>query len=102
METITVLSWGFDLLLGIGLICLASWTLFCSDLFKAIVLFIAFGLLMALLWVRLDASDVALAEAAIGAGLTGALLMAALARLQKVSRNDRQSLSPDSGENHND
>ena len=37
---------------------------------------------MALVWVRLDAIDVALAEAAIGAGLTGALLMAALAQLQ--------------------
>jgi len=36
---------------------------------------------MALDWVRLAAPDVALAEAAIGAGLTGALLMAALARL---------------------
>jgi energy-converting hydrogenase B subunit D len=49
------------------------------------VLFIAFGLLMALAWVRLGAPDVALAEAAIGAGLTGALLMAALVRLQNIS-----------------
>ncbi len=39
---------------------------------------------MALAWVSLDAPDVALAEAAIGAGLTGALLMAALARLQNI------------------
>jgi uncharacterized MnhB-related membrane protein len=38
---------------------------------------------MALAWVRLAAPDVALAEAAIGAGLTGALLMAALARLRE-------------------
>jgi len=38
---------------------------------------------MALDWVRLAAPDVALAEAAIGAGLTGALLMAALARLRE-------------------
>ncbi len=55
------------------------------NLFKAIVLFIAFGLLMSLAWVRLGAPDVALAEAAIGAGLTGALLMAALAKLQDAS-----------------
>lgn len=102
METITVLSWGFDLLLGIGLICLAWWTLFCSDLFKAIVLFITFGLLMALLWVRLEAPDVALAEAAIGAGLTGALLMAALARLQNASRNDSAHSGEKHSENNND
>ena len=42
----------------------------------------AFGMLLALAWMRLQAPDVALAEAAIGAGLTGALLMAAVARLR--------------------
>lgn len=81
METVTLLAWTFDCLLGLTLLWLAWSTLTCSDLFKAIVLFVAFGLLMALAWVRLDAPDVALAEAAIGAGLTGALLMSALARL---------------------
>jgi len=71
----------FDGLLGLALLWLAWQALSCDDLFKAIVLFVAFGLLMALAWVRLDAPDVALAEAAIGAGLTGALLMAALTKL---------------------
>ncbi len=95
METVTVLQWAFDALLGAALLGLA-WRLLASvELFRAIVLFIAFGLLMALAWVRLDAPDVALAEAAIGAGLTGALLLAALARLESKNetktghRNDR-------------
>ena len=44
----------------------------------AVILFIAFGLLLAVAWARLGAPDVALVEAAVGAGLTGALLMAAL------------------------
>ena len=83
METMMLLGWFFDGLLGLGLLGLAWRAMACEDLFKAIVLFIAFGLLMALAWVRLDAPDVALAEAAIGAGLTGALLLAALARLEK-------------------
>lgn len=82
MEAITLLSSVFDNLLGLGLLWLAWQALASPDLFKAIVLFISFGLLMALAWVRLDAPDVALAEAAIGAGLTGALLLAALARLE--------------------
>jgi multisubunit Na+/H+ antiporter MnhB subunit len=47
------------------------------ELNKAVVLFIAFGLLSALTWARLDAPDIALVEAAVGTGLTGALLMAA-------------------------
>jgi uncharacterized MnhB-related membrane protein len=78
-----LLAWAFDALLGLGLLWLAWRALASPDLFKAIVLFVAFGLFMALAWVRLEAPDVALAEAAIGAGLTGALLMAALARLKE-------------------
>ena len=81
MEAMTLLTWAFDALLGLGLLWLAWQALACPDLFKAIVLFVAFGLFMALAWARLAAPDVALAEAAIGAGLTGALLMAAFARL---------------------
>ena len=82
MEAMSMLELGFDLVLGIGLLSLAWLSLASVDLLKAVVLFIAFGLLLALAWVRLAAPDVALAEAAIGAGLTGALLMAALARLR--------------------
>ncbi len=81
----TLLQSVFDALLGFALLWLAWQALASPDLFKGIVLFIAFGLLMALAWVRLDAPDIALAEAAIGAGLTGALLLAALARLDKSS-----------------
>jgi uncharacterized MnhB-related membrane protein len=79
-----MLQVAFDSLLGLCLLWLAWRTLASPDLFKAIVLFISFGLLMTLVWVRLDAPDVALAEAAIGAGLTGALLLAALARLDST------------------
>ncbi len=50
-------------------------------------MFICFGLVMALAWVRLDAPDVALAEAAIGSGLTGALLLAAWARLVELEKS---------------
>lgn len=62
-----------SLLLGLGRAAVAS-----PDLKRGVVLFIAFGLLLALVWARLRAPDLALAEAAIGAGLTGALLLAAL------------------------
>ncbi len=71
-----------------GLLCLTllfiAWRLVgASDLFLAIMLFFVFGLLMSVAWVRLNAVDVALAEATIGAGLTGALFLAALSRLRK-------------------
>jgi len=78
----------FDGLLALGLLVLAGTLLRSPDLFKAIVLFISFGLIMSLAWVRLKAVDIALAEAAIGAGLTGALFLSALSRIQRGSRKD--------------
>lgn len=75
-------AWIFDALLAIVLPFLAWRLLTHPDLFKAVVLFIGFGLLLSLVWVRLQAPDVALAEAAIGAGLTGALFLNALGRMQ--------------------
>ena len=47
------------------------------------MLFIVFGLLMSLAWARLAAPDIGLAEAAIGAGLTGALLLDAYGVLRR-------------------
>jgi uncharacterized MnhB-related membrane protein len=78
------LDWAFDVGLGSGLLWLAWRALYSPRLFESVVLFVAFGLLMTLAWMRLGAPDVAMAEAAIGAGLTGALLMSALARLEQA------------------
>jgi len=70
----------FDILLVLSLLMISISIMLISDIFRAIVLFITFGLLMALAWVRLEAPDIALAEAAIGAGLTGILLIENLRR----------------------
>jgi energy-converting hydrogenase B subunit D len=84
----------FDGILAAGLLALAWALLRSSDLFKAIVLFISFGLIMSLAWVRLKAVDIALAEAAIGAGLTGALFLSALSRMRRDNRRtDSQEFS---------
>ncbi len=77
-----MIGW-FDLLLGLTLCTTAVGALASRDLFRAIVLFMVFGLLMALVWVRLEAPDIALAEAAIGAGLTGVLLLDTLGYLRR-------------------
>lgn len=71
----------FDALLAVMLVGLAGVVLAVRDLFLSVMLFIAWGLLMALVWARLAAPDVALAEAALGAGLTGALLLGAVRAL---------------------
>ena len=63
---------------------LAIWAIAARETFAAVVGFIAYGLLLSLVWVRLDAVDVALTEAAIGGGLGGVLLLAAAARLKSA------------------
>lgn len=81
-----------DLLLGLTLVVTGGLALAAQDLFRAVIMFIVFGLLMALAWVRLQAPDIALAEAAIGAGLTGVLLLDTLGYLRRPfgSRTDHQ------------
>jgi len=73
-----VVSVGIVLLL----VVLGLWTVVARAAFLAIAGFVAYGLLLALVWVRLAGVDVALTEAAIGGGLTGALLIGAASRLR--------------------
>jgi energy-converting hydrogenase B subunit D len=87
-----------DALLAVILLWLGWATLSSRDLFRGIVLFIAFGLVLSMTWVRLRAPDVALAEAAIGAGLTGALLLATWGRLP--GRGAPPDDDEDSGDDH--
>jgi multisubunit Na+/H+ antiporter MnhB subunit len=68
------------------LVALAWWVVSARDAFLSIVGFIAYGLLLGLVWVRLSGIDVALTEAAIGGGLTGALLIGAASRLRGTER----------------
>lgn len=82
----------FDLLLAALLVLLAWRALAAPKLYQAAIFFIAFGLAMALAWTRMGAPDVALAEAAIGAGLLGVLLIDALSAFTR--RRDDDETSP--------
>ena len=73
----------FDAVLVLTMGWLAWRSLADRDLFRAVLKFIALGLLLAVAWVRLRAPDVALAEAAVGSALTGALILSALARMKR-------------------
>jgi multisubunit Na+/H+ antiporter MnhB subunit len=72
----------FDIGLAVLVLGVASWTIAAREAFAAVVGFVAYGLLLALVWVRLAAPDVALTEAAIGSGVTGGLLVGACTRLR--------------------
>jgi multisubunit Na+/H+ antiporter MnhB subunit len=77
------------LTLGIG----AS-TIAVRDAFAAVICFVVYGLLLAIAWVRLSAVDVALTEAAIGGGMTGMLLLGAVARLRHAKGSNARSSLP--------
>jgi multisubunit Na+/H+ antiporter MnhB subunit len=67
---------------------LAVWTVVARHAFAAAIGFIAYGLLLTLVWVQLYGIDVALTEAAIGGGLTGLLLIGAASRLRASEASD--------------
>jgi uncharacterized MnhB-related membrane protein len=81
------LNVGIDILLGTMLLWVALAAL-AGDVYRGIILFIVFGLLAAMAWVRLDAPDLAIAEAAVGAGITGVLLLGTLGWM-KAGGTDR-------------
>ncbi len=74
----SVLNLLLDCVLAVLILLLALRAVLVGGLYQSAVTFIAFGLTLALAWARLAAPDVALAEAAIGAGLLGVLLIHSL------------------------
>lgn len=57
-----------------------------KDLLSAIVIFSAYSLMMSVLWLILNTPDVALTEAAIGAGVTTILFIAVIGRTERYEK----------------
>ena len=90
MTILSVFDIGLVLLiLGIGASTIAA-----RDAFAAVIGFVVYGLLLSIAWVRLSAVDVALTEAAIGGGMTGMLMLGAVARLRLAKCNDTRASLP--------
>ncbi|MDK2855888.1 MAG: multicomponent Na+:H+ antiporter subunit [Bacillota bacterium] len=56
------------------------------DLLSAAVIFAGYSLIMATVWQQLRAPDIALAEAAIGAGITSLLFIVTVARTGRYEK----------------
>lgn len=76
------LALSFDFGIAAAVVAVAWFSVVARDTFAAIVAFVAYGLMLSLVWMRLSAPDVALTEAAIGSGLTGVLLLGVAAQLR--------------------
>jgi multisubunit Na+/H+ antiporter MnhB subunit len=76
-----IVAFIFDVALIALVLTIAIWIVVARATFSAVVAYVAYGLLLAIVWVELSAVDVALTEAAIGGGVTGMLLLGAASRL---------------------
>ncbi len=72
-----------DILLLLILVICAIGAVQMKDLLGATMILGIYSLIMALVWTRLNAVDVAFTEASVGAGITTVLLIAALSRTKR-------------------
>ena len=73
------------LLLGLLVICGIS-TCVTKNLLASLVIFMAYSVLMSILWALLKAPDLAVTEAAVGAGISSILLFVTLKKLRDIRR----------------
>lgn len=55
-----------------------------KNLMTAIIIFMAFSVVMSIVWGLLEAPDLAITEAAVGAGISSVLLFITLLMIQKI------------------
>lgn len=74
------MSKAFDIMLLVLLISCALAVIRVKDLLGAVVIFSVYSLVMCLLWQHRGAPDVAMTEAAVGAGITTVLFLLAIGK----------------------
>jgi multisubunit Na+/H+ antiporter MnhB subunit len=84
----------FDIGLVVLILAIGASTIVVREALAAVIGFVVYGLLLSIAWVRLSAVDVALTEAAIGGGMTGMLMLGAVARLRLAEGNDTRTSLP--------
>jgi len=80
------MNWALNLLLLLFLVTTAAVAIRMRDLLAVAIVFSAYSLMMAILWTQLRAPDLALTEAAVGAGVTTVLFV--LTILKTTRRED--------------
>ena len=73
------------ILLGFLIVCSVTVSI-TRQLWQAVIVFMSYSLVMAIFWVLLQAPDLALTEAAIGAGVTSLLFFVALKRISTMKK----------------
>lgn len=71
------------LLLGFLVICAVSVS-FSKNLLNSIIIYMSFSLIMSLIWICLESPDLAITEAAVGAGVTSILFFVTLKKIHAI------------------
>ncbi len=59
-----------------------------KSLLQAVIMFMAYSSVMCLLWILMESPDLAITEAAVGAGVTGMLFLMTLKKLEEIRGKD--------------
>ncbi len=78
----------FRLILLTGLIICAAATALTRKPMQAVIIFMAYSVIMSVVWIMLESPDLAITEAAVGAGITSLLLFLTLRRLNLIDRDE--------------
>jgi len=78
-----VTIFALDVLLLLFLVASALSVAWIRDMLSAVIVFASYGLVMAIIWLQLSAPDIALTEAALGAGVTTLLLIATISKTKR-------------------
>lgn len=77
------------ILLGFLVICAISVS-FSKNLLNSILIFMSYSLVMSIIWILLESPDLAITEAAVGAGVTSILFFATLKKIHAMREEDTE------------
>lgn len=72
---------------------------FTKNLFNTMLIYMSFSLVMSIVWVILESPDLAITEAAVGAGITSVLFFITLKKIRAISL-ETSDKHADTVENH--
>ena len=82
------------ILLGFLVVCAISVSL-SKNLLNSILIYMSFSLIMSIIWVLLESPDLAITEAAVGAGITSVLFFVTLKKIQAMVDTDKKGVDED-------
>ena len=76
----------FECILLLCLVVCALSVAFTKDLLTSIIIFMSYSLIMCLIWMILQSPDLAITEAAVGAGVTSILFFLTLKKIRAIRK----------------